>query len=392
MINMTTKKDIFEHYLDEYLGANRKRKGQILERLCDITGIHNKAAIRKFKRLRLKGPSVSRRRGRETYYTPDVTSALKTVWEAASEICGELLHPIIPEYVEILRKDKVWPHSDESSEKLLAMSEVTVKRRVGSFLKARDKRCGVSSTKPSHLKEIIHIFTGPWEDKPPGYGQIDSVVHCGGSLLGDMAFTVNYTDVNLFWVSLYAQWNKGQQATKESLERIKERTPYRISGMHPDTGSEFINWFVKGWCDKEGIELTRSRPSHKNDNAYVEQKNGHVIRRFLGYSRIDVKEAIPAMNRLYAKLELYLNHFIPSRKCIEKIRVGSKYKRKYEKAKTPYQRLQQYQGAEIKDETKKKLKEDHEQLNPLLLKNEIDRLTDEVFIIQRDCGNHNKNA
>ncbi len=161
--------------------------------------------------------------------------------------------------------------------------------------------------------------------------------------------------------------------------------------MHPDTGSEFINWFVKRWCDAVGIELTRSRPGHKNDNAYVEQKNGHVVRRFLGYARLDVPETVVAVNVLYERLELYLNHFIPSRKCIEKVRIGSKYKRTYEKARTPYRRLQEYAGVEITEGLKEQLQGEHEKLNPLLLKEEIDMLIDEVFKTQRDCGNHGEN-
>lgn len=201
-MNMTTKRNIFERYLSEYLKANKKRKGDILDHVCDCIQIHRKAAIRRFRRLQLNGGFSYGKRGRKTYYTQDTTLALKTIWEASSEICGELLHPIIEEYVTIFRRDNMWHHSKEATNKLLKMSEGTVKRKAGCFLKARDTRKGISSTKPSGLKEIIHIFTGPWEDKPPGYGQIDTVVHCGGSLLGDMVFTVNYTDVALLWISL----------------------------------------------------------------------------------------------------------------------------------------------------------------------------------------------
>jgi len=200
----------------------------------------------------------------------------------------------------------MWIESKEVTEKLLKISEATVKRRVGKFLKDKNFRRGLSSTKPSELKEIIPIFTGPWKDKPPGHGQIDTVVHCGGSLNGDMVYSVNYTDVATLWVSFAAQWNKGQQATLGSLKRIKEKVPFSILGMHPDTGSEFINWFLKGWCDEEKIEFTRSRPYHSNDNAYVEQKNGHVIRRFLEYDRIDTKEALEVMNELYDRLDFIL--------------------------------------------------------------------------------------
>lgn len=384
-MNMTTKKDIFARYLSEYLKTSKERKGEILNHVCDVVQIHRKAAVRKFRKLQMKDNSFPDKRGRSVYYTSDSVSALKTVWEAGSEVCGELIHPIIPEYVKILRKDNLWEHDEIATAKLLEMSEATVKRKTGVFMKAGRTSKGISSTNPSHLKNIIPVFTGPWEGKEPGYGQIDTVVHCGSSLLGDMAFSVNYTDVATLWVCFAAQWNKGERATQESLKRIKEKVPFKILGMHPDTGSEFINWFLKKWCDEEKIELTRSRPNHKNDNAFVEQKNGHVIRRFLGYVRFDCFEVIPIMNKFYDKLEIYLNHFVASRKCLEKVRIGSKYKRKYDKGKTAYQRVLDHQN--ISDAIKEKLKKEHEKLNPLLLKREIDKLIEDILKIQKDYDN-----
>lgn len=390
-MNMTTKKDIFARYLSEYLKKSKEEKGEILDHVTDVVQISRKSAIRKFRVLQFKDSSLPERRGRNVFYTPDSVFALKTVWETSSEICGELLHPVITEYVEILQRDKMWNHTGIATEKLLSMSEATVKRKVGNFMKARRFRKGTSTTKPSQLKEIIPIFTGPWRDKPPGFGQIDTVVHCGSSLLGNMIFSVNYTDVATLWVTFSAQWNKGQQATCDSLKRMRDKVPFVILGMHPDTGGEFINWFLKGWCDEQGIELTRSRPGHKNDNAYVEQKNGHVLRRFMGYSRLDCPEVVEPMNALYDKLEVYLNHFVPSRKCLEKIRIGSKYKKKYDKAKSAYQRVLEH--PQVEQSVKDKLILEHTKLNPLILKREIDKMIGEIFKLQRDyrIANSEKN-
>lgn len=384
-MNMTTKKDIFARYLSEYLKTSKERKGEILNHVCDVVQVHRKAAIRKFGRLQMKDKSFPDKRGRSVYYTSDSVSALKTIWEIGSEVCGELIHPIIPEYVKILRKDNLWEHDEIATAKLLEMSEATIKRKAGTFMKTGRTSKGISSTNPSHLKNIIPIFTGPWEGKGPGYGQIDTVVHCGSSLLGNMAFSVNYTDVATLWVCFAAQWNKGERATQESLKRIKEKVPFKILGMHPDTGGEFINWFLKRWCDEEKIELTRSRPNHKNDNAFVEQKNGHVIRRFLGYVRFDCFETVSIMNKFYDCLEIYLNHFVASRKCLEKVRIGSKYKRKYDSGKTAYQRILEHPS--IDAVVKEKLKKEHEKLNPLLLKREIDKLIEEILKIQKDYEN-----
>jgi len=387
MMTMATKNNIFGEYLEEYLKVDAEKKDMILNHVCFITKMHRKAAIRKFGQLQIKDPNLPERRGRLIYYTSDVTTALKEAWESASELCAELLHPVVADHIRILVRDNAWHHSDEATGKLMAMSERTMKRRVSLFMKARRGK-GLSSTSPSRLKEIIPIFTGPWADKPPGYGQVDTVVHCGSSLIGDMVYTVNYTDVCTLWDMPHAQWNKGQEATKKSLEKIRQDLPFDLKGIHPDTGSEFVNWHVKGWCDNLSIEMTRSRPSHKNDNAYVEQKNGHIIRRFLGYTRIDCKEAVPVMNEFYKVLGLYLNHFIPSRKCIEKVRIGSKYKRKYDTAQTPYQRV--LASPHVPEENKQKLRQEHEKLNPLVLKQRMEALRTKLFEVQKRHGSRSR--
>ncbi|MBU6389140.1 DDE-type integrase/transposase/recombinase [Patescibacteria group bacterium] len=377
---MTTKNQLFGRYLSEYLKASAERKSEILTTVCEVTCLHRKAAIRKFRRLQMNGGRPGKR-GRKVEYGPDVTVALRTVWEAASEVCGELVHPVIGEYVEILKRDEMWYHSEVTTKKLISMSEATVKRRVSTFTHSKSARKGISATSPSKLKEIIPIFTGPWKDKPPGFGQIDTVVHCGPSLVGDLVYSVNYTDICTMWVSCAAQWNKGEKATTDSLNRIRAKVPFPILGMHPDTGSEFINWFLKNWCDSNHIELTRSRSYHKNDNAYVEQKNGHVIRRFLGYARLDRREVVDLMNELYSVLETYLNHFVASRKLEEKVRVGSKYRRRYAKGTTAYRRV--LASPEISQDIKYRLTVEHETLNPLLLRRRIATLTEDLFTLNR---------
>ena len=172
----------------------------------------------------------------------------------------------------------MWRHQDETTDKLLGMSEATVKRRVGTFLKARRRKKGLTVTRPSHLKRIVPIFTGPWDDKPPGWGQIDTVLHSNSSS-GDAVYTLNYTNAATLLVIPRAQWNKGQEATREGMKKIKEIMPFPWLGAHPDTGSEFINHFVVNWCKEVKIDFSRSRPNRKNDNMYVEERNGHVIRK-----------------------------------------------------------------------------------------------------------------
>lgn len=391
-MNMETTQGVFDRYKKEYIKAKATAKGgrklltAIVDTVCEETGMHRKAAIRKFRRLRCRCIVAEETRGRPAVYLPDVTAALKEVWEAGGEVCGELLHPMIREYVLIFRRDKTWKHREEPTEKLCAMSEGTVKARVGAFMKLRRKGKGRSATSPSALKHIIPIFHGDWSLKPPGTGQLDTVAHCGHSLIGDILYSLNYTDIPTLWLLLSAQWNKGQEVTRESLGNIKERLPWTLREIHPDTGTEFINWNLKGWCDTNSIAMTRSRPNHKNDNPHVEERNGHIVRKWIGYMRFDCREAVDALNDVYSVLCPYLNHFVASRRVIEKVEIDGKWKKKYEKvAKTPYQRVLEH--PDIATEVKEKLRLEHAKLNPAVMRKEVERLKAVLYDVQRKHGN-----
>ena len=389
-MKMETKQEVFTRFKKEYRQAKtikggRKTLTKIIDVVKNVTGMGRKSIIRAFNRLQIKDSYRTEQRGRPLYYTPDVTIALKDIWEAGGEVCGELLHPVIAEYVFILQRDQMWKHGDVATGKLLSMSLGTTKNQVGNFLKARRKGHGISSTSPSQLKHIIPIFHGDWNEKFPGCGQVDTVVHCGHTLLGDMVFTLNYIDVSTLWDILQAQWNKGQTATQESLSYIKSTLPWKILEVHPDTGSEFINWHMKGWCDIQKIDITRSRPNHKNDNMHVEERNGHIVRKHIGYTRLDCQETVDVLNGVYAVLCPYLNHFVASRRLIEKFEVDGKWKKKYEKvAKTPYQRV--LENEHISNKVKEKLRQEHRKLNPLIMKKEIDRLKKILYDTQRKYG------
>lgn len=383
-MTMETTKDIFKRYLGEYLSAVKARKGEILAMVVSVTMLHRKAAIRKFRNLQLKDGCIPEKRGRSEYYTPDVTAALKDIWEAGDEVCGELLHPMIREYVDILIRDKMWKHGDEVTDKLIMMSEATVKRRVGKFLKAKRKHKGISATRPSHLKQLIPTFSGPWDDKPPGYGQVDTVLH-NDTALGDAVYTVNYTDAATLLVMPMAQWNKGQEATRESLKVIKDKLPFLLLGLHPDSGSEFINRFVYEWSIEEKIEYTRSRSGKKNDNMHVEERNGHVIRRHIGYIPLTCVEAVEKLNNVYELLTPYLIHFVAVRRLLSRVKVGARYVRKYEKkAKSPYQRIMGHPS--VSEEVRTRLRTEHETLNPRIMKTEIEKRINHLYDVQKRYG------
>lgn len=387
---METKNQVFERYKDEYFKAKALKKGgrqkqtRILDIVCGVVHIHRKSASRKFRHLQGRDPCTVETRGRPVYYTPNVTAALKDTWDASNGSCGELLHPMIAEYVEIFKRDGTWKHSDEATGKLLSMKEMTVKRRVDNFLKIKRKGQGFSSTSPLNIKTIIPISVGEWKDVLPGVIQEDTVAHCGSTLAGDFVYTLNATDVPTLWNILRGQWNKGQEATRESEEYVRKNLPFPYLQRHTDTGSEFITHESKKWGDRHSIKLTRSRPYKKNDNPHVEERNGHIVRKYVGYLRLDCKEAVVALNNLYEVLNLYTNHFIASRKTISNVRVGAMYKRKYEKGTTPYRRVVAH--SKIPVEVKEKLRLEHAKLNPAVLLKEIEKLRGILYDVQRKHG------
>lgn len=326
------------------------------------------------------------RRGRRAYYTPDVTAALREVFDAASEPCAENLHAVVPEYIRILKRDSGWKHTPEATEKLLTMSLGTMKKRVVKFTRKRFLIHGKATTAPGAIHTLIPIRTGPWGEAPIGTMQIDTVAHCGDSVAGDFVYTVNGTDTATLWGERRAQWNKGQTVTVGSMDAMDLRTPFDVREWHPDSGSEFINWHCKEWCEMKGQLLTRSRPSKKNDNCFVEERNGHIVRRWVGYTRFDVPEVVPALNDVYDMLTPYCNHFVASRRVVKKERIGARWKVTRErKAKTPYERI--LERNDVTDATKERLKSVHESLNPKMMKDEIERLLKKVFLVQKQHGN-----
>lgn len=384
-MTMGTKQEIIKEKLGSYLKASKEDKGRILDVVEDVTGMHRKAIVRRFKTLQLRSTGWHDQRGRPTVYGKGVSTALREIWDMAHEICAERLHPMLHEYITVLARDGMWKHGDEVTGLLCSMSLGTMKNRIESFehIKAGGGR---STTKPSHLKEIIPIRRGPWHNPEPGYREVDTVAHCGGTLVGDYAYTVQYTDVATIWTCLSAQWNKGEEATTNSIESLQERLPFRLLGIDPDSGSEFINWHMKGWCDERKVRMTRTRPYMKNDHARIEQKNYTNVRQFVGYVRIDNPDAVPIMNELYRMLEDYINFFIPSMKCVEKMRSGSRYVRHYDMPRTAYQRTLECQL--IDEDVKERLRQKYVTLNPKILKQKGDRLLRKLYATKSAAGDN----
>jgi len=385
--------DPFTTYKKEYWKkkTTKERKGEILDTVTELTDMHRKAIVRKFKVLQMRDMLAQKahhvKQGRPVVYGSTVTQALKDLWEMSEKICGELLHPMIGEYIKQYKEygNGKWNYDQSIENQLRSMSLSTLKRKVRVFFRKDldSYRKGKTTTHPSSIKTIIPIRDISWFEATVGDGQIDTVVHCGDTLSGDMAYTLNFTDFKTYWIGLRAQMNKGQHATMESLLYIKEhQLPFEMKSIHPDTGSEFINWHMKACCDALKIDMTRSRANHKNDNMCVEERNGHVVRKKIGYIRIDCEESVEILNAYYDKLCLLFNHFIAVRRTKEKVRVGSRYRRVFEKPRTPYMMVMRLN--DVSDEVKQGLKKVHDSLNVFALKKEMERLLKDLKKTQRE--------
>jgi hypothetical protein len=369
-MNKTMRKTIYGIVLVKYLKASKSDKTKMLDGVMEVVGIDRKSLIRGLRNAQLKEPWTKFNGGRVTYYTPDSIAALKEVWLAANQCCGELLHSIIPEYVNIFQRDKMWKHGNEATKKLLKMSVATVKRNTSGW-KCLGRK-GISTTTPSSIKSRIPVFDGDWKDVPVGTGQVDTVAHCGSTMAGDFIFSCGYVDVPLGWIEYRVQWNKGAIATQNSLNSIKNDLPFKLTMLHPDCGSEFLNNFVINWCEQENINVTRSRSYHKNDNGYIEQRNGHIIRRHFGYVRYDNQDILNHFNELAKLICSYHNHFVPQRLCIgTKENTAGRTRKIYERnACTAYQRL--LSKNVLTEHKRQELVILHDSLNP---KTMLDKIT-----------------
>jgi len=388
-MNMQHKQGVFEEKCEEYWKARKKRKSAILSSLVEVTGLTRKACIKRMRYLQLRDPCSVEQRGRPRYYTHDVIAALLEVWEIGSEACGENLHPQISEYVDIEIREKEWKHDEITTFKLRKMSLGSVKEYVGRFTRTRRNFGGKGTTQKSSVISMVPVRMDGWNMAEAGVTQVDTVAHCGDTVAGDYTITTNGADVATLWGTRRAQWCKGQEATRMSLEAMRNDSPFSWTEIHPDSGCEFINVHCITYSASTNLRMTRSRPYHKNDNCFVEERNGHVVRAYVGCARLDARQTVDALNALYDVLTQYLNHFIASRRIVSKERIGSRWKVTREKiAKTPYQRV--LERTDVSEEVKDRLRKKHALLSPAKMKKEIDRLTKRVHDMQSRYGKPKK--
>ena len=387
-LTMQQKKAVTKEYILRYQKASKKEKKALLDEFTTLTKYHRKSAVRllgaktakqvlvciggKPVKVKPEKKRPSNRKGKRIY-TDEVISALRLVWTFFWFKCGKILAPLMRQQMGYIAQWPAFGITADIAEKLTKMSEATIDRYLKKD-KAELKLKGKSCTKPMNsVKNRIPIRTyySSEERKTPGFWQTDTVHHCGQTTRGHYLHSLVATDVASGWIELRPMLNNAQRWTFQALSAIKNTTPLPVSEFHPDNGSEFINNHTEAWCARNGIRFTRSRSNKKNDNCFVEQKNGAVVRVYVGYDRLEGEEERALLAAIYQSLVPLLNFFMPTQKLKSKIRIGSKEIKVYDEPISPFQRLME--SPHTPQKTKDTLLEQIALYNPVELQHNVNK-------------------
>ncbi len=364
---MTTRKELVEALRARYQDAAVGDKVKILDAFVALTGYHRKHAIRV-----LRAKVISKEtRARDRLYDEAVRQALTVLWEAADRVCGKRLKALIPMLVDAMERHGHLELDPIVKTKVLQVSAATIDRVLADARShidgQRKRRSGVGVA----IRRSIPVRTfADWRDPAPGFFEIDMVEHCGGSQTGgDYVHTLTLTDIASGWTECVAMRVRDQMLVIEAFEKVVTDLPFAMLGIDSDNDSTFMSQAVFDYCKGSKLEQTRSRAYKKNDQAWVEQKNGAVVRRLVGYGRLSGREATTALAQLYESSRLYINFFQPSFKLKSKTRDGARVHKVYFAPATPCERLVAHSG--VAPTIKEKLTAQFRRLDPVRLLRDI---------------------
>ncbi len=374
---MHAQKQYLEEVRKEYEGADKNRRGRLLDEVQRRTKLNRKYLIRILSDRRWP-VAVRRRRRRRTKYGVPVLIALVQVWEIFDYPSGQRLEAVLKAQVERLRQLGELRCSDQVAEQLGQISAKTIDRMLTRERRLRHLRRNRNpSIHPLLYQKVPVKVAAEWDTRQVGNLQLDYVAHCGRSTGGVYIHTLSAVDIASGWWEGAAIARRSQQASEEGLKSIHQRCPFRIREIHPDNDTGLINDLLWEYCRRERIRMSRSRPYQKNDNAWVEQKNWTHVRKVVGYRRYDTLGELALLNQIYGVLRLYKNFFQPVMKLVEKKRVAGKIHRVYDQPRTPYQRL--LENRQVDRAAKQQLRSTYESLNPAELHRQLEELSRRLF-------------
>src|ERR1700761_3258431 len=361
-----TRAELTKVVRTRYAAASGKAKRRILDEFIAATGYHEKSAIRALN----AAPAAKQRqtRHRPSLYDEAARAAVVVLWEASDRVCGKRLKALLPILIPALERNGHLKLNEELRPKVLSMSASTIDRLLRMPRNARRPRKAVRVT-PEPRRRIKMRTFADWNDPPPGSMEMDLVAHCGEVNRGSYVNSLVLTDIASGWTEAAPIVVREGSLVVETLDRIRAGLPFALRALDVDNGTEFVNDRLIEYCLGHGIELTRSRPYRKNDQAWIEQKNGAIVRKLLGYRRFEGLAAARAITRLYGASRLFVNFFQPSFKLAAKQRDGAKVTKRYYPPQTPCERLLQAESTPIA--TKNMLREIAAHLDPLKLLEEI---------------------
>ena len=376
-MDMRSRDQYLETLMLRYLKTDRKGKTSLLDEYCLDTWQNRKYVIRKIRKIAF-GDSKPRKK-RAVIYGHEVQEALWRVWKVFDGPCGQRLHPLLETEVARLRDLGELRVSDKTYRKLLSISSATIDRLLRSKKEGWKMQRRYGNRKAGLIAQRIPLRLTDWDTSCVGYVEMDLVFHCGASTAGEFISSLSTLEISSGWWEAEAVMGRAQNRTFDALKRIRKRSPYLWLGIDSDNDQMFINHQLLKYCEQEGLEFTRSRPHRKNDNAYyIEQKNYTHVRRPLGYLRYETEEELHLINDLYRnELRLFKNFFQPVMKLAKKERVDGRVRRKYDKAKTPYQRL--LESRKVLTAEQKTLEALYTSLNPAELKRQIERKLERLY-------------
>jgi hypothetical protein len=381
-LSYQARRALLQQAVPQYREASPSQKRALLDAFVAATGYHRTYA--RWLLNHAEEVQQTLRRPRPPQYGPEVQHALFLVWHAANRICAKRLIPFLPVLIESLERHEYLQISEECRRQLLAMSAATADRLLSS--QRTQSQRGLSTTRVGTLlKQQIPIRTfEEWNETQPGFLEADLVAHCGTDIEGGFLYTLTLTDVATGWTECLPLLYRSQETVLVALQRARTLFPFPILGIDTDNGGEFINETVIAYCEQENITFTRGRPYLKNDQCFVEQKNGAIVRQVVGYDRLVGEHVYRQLTELYRALRLYVNCFQPSMKLQSKQRDGKKVRYVYDSAKTPLQRL--LLSGVLPLEMRHELTEVARALDPIRLFHQLEQLQQAIFRCAVGCS------
>ncbi|WP_130866274.1 integrase catalytic domain-containing protein [Acidipropionibacterium timonense] len=387
-LSMAARREITKKYAHQYRAASKKDKSVLLDSLTATTGWtrdHARRAIR--AALTRKGAaSQQKRRPRPRKYSYDAVKVLQHVWSVTGQPSGKYLAPVMDDTLNRLERFKEFGKVTRRATpavltELRSMSAATIDRYLKPFKDAAYPAAGLSATRPAPhiLRAAVPLRTsldGPITD--PGLVEVDTVAHCGHTLVGEFLWTLSATLPVSGYTVLTTVKNKAFVHIGAGMDRIVDQMPVPVAEVHVDNGSEFINWGLIDWAKGHDIAMSRSRPYKKNDNAHVEQRNGDWVRRHAFRYRYETATELQLLNQLWPPVMARKNHLLPCVKAIGWTTTSAgRKKRVYDKPKTPYQRL--VDSRVLDPATRARLAAEHDRLNPADLARRITDIQNQLI-------------